>query len=119
MLEQTVEERFRSEMERYQVPFEAYRVRAREEDCVLKIENLTVLPLGIECVIEVKAGEREHQGVVSSFIIDFEEGHPIVFGMKRSIDDNKVKIVFPAASMGTCAWVMSEDEVQELEFHRR
>lgn len=119
MQEQSIEERFRSDMERYKVPFEEYRVRAQEGGCKLKVESIDVLPLGVECVIEVKAGGKKLQGVVSSFIVDFEEGAPVVLGMKHLLDENKVKVLFPPASMGACAWVMSEDEVREIEFHRR
>lgn len=116
----SIEAKFKEELERYEVSFNDDHAAYEQEDGFrLVVNSVDVMPLGVECVIAVRIGERELEGVVPSLTVGFVDGQPIVPGAKFLLDDNKVKVMLPASSMGTYTWVMSEDEMKEVEFVRR
>jgi hypothetical protein len=111
----TPSEKFRAELERYGVAEDYPQADTIHEDALrLRMDDVNVLPLGVECYIAVRIGERDFEGFVPSAMVTFRDECPIIPGARFPLGDNRVKIRLPASSLGINTWVMTEDEMREV-----
>lgn len=92
---------------------EALNFIGEPQEYLLRMDEALDMPLGLECVITVRAGGEKFEACVPAMAIVGQDP-PAVYGQFVGTRGKNRVIVFPPSSLGTSIWYVPEDALEEM-----